>query len=101
MYDRQRKQRFEEKETSVRVTYYDTSIRLSFEDITRKTAQEIGKDMVNQMICQSFAVEWNGNNDLWLEQVDYAILNGFGTEDGLMELLKDIAREYGYIIVGT
>ena len=38
MYDRQRKQRFEEKETSVRVTYYDTSIRLSFEDVTRKTA---------------------------------------------------------------
>lgn len=101
MYDRQRKQRFEEKETAVKITYHDTSICISFEDITRKTAQSIGEDMVNQMICQNSAVEWNGNNDLWLEQVDYAILNGFGTEDGLLELLKDIAREHGCRIVGA
>ena len=37
------------------------------------------------------------DTQLWLTDVDYGILNGFGTEDGLAVLLQDICRECGYI----
>lgn len=96
-YSRQQQQRFDQKETSFSLYYYDNMICISFEGMTRKMATEIGNDLISQMICKEIEVDWNGNTDLWLTEVDYAILNGFGTEDGLVSLLKNICEEYGYI----
>lgn len=95
-YNRQKQQRFDWKETGFALHYYDNMICISFDNMTGSTAFDIGAELVSQQICQRFEVERDGNIDLWLTEVDYAILNGFGTEDGLASLLKDICEECGY-----
>lgn len=96
-YNRQHSQPFDTKTCEFSLHYYDDMICVSFEGMPMKTATEVGTELVTQLVCQSFQVDWDMNTQLWLTDVDYGILNGFGTEDGLAVLLQDICRECGYI----
>ena len=96
-YNRQHSQPFDTKTCEFSLHYYDDMICVSFEGMPMKTATEVGTELVTQLVCQLFQVDWDMNTQLWLTDVDYGILNGFGTEDGLAVLLQDICREYGYI----
>lgn len=96
-YNRQHSQPFDTKTCEFSLRYYDDTICVSFEGMPMKIASDVGTELVSQMICGSYEVDWNMETLLWLTDVDCGILNGFGTEDGLAVLLQDICRECGYI----
>lgn len=98
-HKRQLQQRFDPKETQAEIRYHNDAICIAFSNVSRKIANEIGQELTSQLICQRYTVEWNSQMCLWLEDVDYAILYGFGTEEGIVGLLKEIAEEHGYNIV--
>lgn len=76
--------------------YYEDMIYVSFTGLPMKIAGEIGSELVSQMVCQSYQVDWDVDTQLWLTDVDYGILNGFGTENGLAVMIQDISKEVGY-----
>lgn len=97
-YKGNKNRKFTEKYTTMLIHYYDDSICIVLEGMPRTTAREIGLDLVAAMICQNFAVEWNGETELWLHDVDYGILSGFGEGEGLPSLIEELCNEHGYIV---
>lgn len=95
-YIKQKNRQFDERECTLRLHYYDNMICVALEGMTMRTATDIGRELVGQMVCRSFEVDWDGETDLWLTDVDYAILNGFGTENGLNGLLAELCEAHGY-----
>lgn len=98
-YKGNRNRKFAEKKTSMLIRHYDESICVVFSDMPRTAAREIGHDLVSAMICRDFALEWNGETELWLHDVDYGILSGFGERDGLSSLVKELCEDQGYHIL--
>lgn len=70
----QYQRRFQRKEVVPEIYSYDTAVCISLEGVTRNVAEEIGNELVNMYICKSYAVEWNGHNDLWLYDFDFALI---------------------------
>lgn len=96
-YKGNKNRKFTEKETQVDFHYHTESVCISFRHMPAVTAREIGFDLVSSMVCQGFDVEHGDDGtDLWLKEVDYAILSGFGEGDGLPTLIEDLCGEYGY-----
>ena len=98
-YKGNKNRKFTEKETTMQVLNYDESICIVFSNMPRTAAREIGVDLVSAMICRDFALEWNGETELWLHDVDYGILSGFGEGDGLPSLVKELCEDQGYHIL--
>lgn len=98
-YNRQRNQRFDWKESDFTIHYYRSSICVSFNRMTARAASDIGEELVRQLICQRFEVSKDECTDLWISDVDYAILNGFGTEDGFINLVQEVCEARGYKVV--
>ena len=98
-YKGNKNRKFTEKETSMQIRYYDESICIAFSDMPRTAAREIGQDLVAAMTCREFALEWNGETELWLHDVDYGILSGFGEGDGLPSLVKELCEDQGFHIL--
>lgn len=97
-YKGNKNRKFTEKYMTMLIRYYDDSICIVLEGMPRTTAREIGLDLVAAMICQDFAVEWNGETELWLHDVDYGVLSGFGEGEGLPSLIRELCSEHGYIV---
>jgi hypothetical protein len=93
---KQRKELPSEKTCGFSLHYYEDMICVSFTGMPMKIAGEIGSELVSQMICQSYQVDWDVDTQLWMTDVDYGILNGFGTENGLAVMIQDISKEAGY-----
>lgn len=87
------------KQVITTIRYSGESICVSFDDITRIDACRIGAELINQRICNSFGVEWCGQTELWLDNVDSAALNGFEVEYFILEVIKEIAAEMNKEIV--
>ena len=90
--------KFTEKHTSMQVRCHGDSIRITFDNMPRVTAREIGQDIVAAMICMNFEVEREDMTELHLYDVDYGILSGFGEEEGISSLVKELCSEHGYIV---
>lgn len=94
LYDR----KFDIRQTTVQLYFYEESICASFSHLTRKVATHVGNDLKDAMICGRFEVEWNGNADLWLYDVDFSYLTGMGDE-GLLDMITEYCREYDYEVI--
>lgn len=95
------KRKFDVMQTDARIRYYEESICISFSHLTQRVAREVGTGLVNAMVCQRFETEWNGETSLWLYEVDFAFLDGFGGENDLAGMIAEFCREYGYEVTGT
>lgn len=94
LYDR----KFDIKQTTVQLYFYDECICASFSHLTRKVAAQVGSDLKDAMICGRFEVEWNGNADLLLYDVDFSYLGGTGDES-LLDIISEYCREYDYEVI--
>ena len=97
-YKGQYNQKFDIKQTTVQLYFYDECVCASFSHLTRKIAAQVGSDLKNAMICGRFEVEWNGNSDLWLYDVDFSYIAGMGDE-GLLDVITEYCREYDYEVI--
>lgn len=70
----QLRRKYQRKQVKPEVKVYDLSVCVSMDGVTRNVVCEVGNELVNMRICQSYDVEWNGQNDLWLYDVDLAFV---------------------------
>lgn len=91
-YKRQLEKKYEAKESAASVSYFDRMASVAFDNLTMHEAEQIGCELVNQLVCQSIATEWNGATYLWLEEFDYGL---YGDGHSLPRLLEEIGSEYG------
>lgn len=98
-YRGNKNRKFTEKETEMRILHYDDSICIMFSNMPRIAAREIGLDLIAAMICREFTLDRDGDTMLYLHDVDYGVLNGFGEGDGLPSLVKELCEDQGYRIL--
>ena len=98
-YKENKNRKFADKNTTMQILYYNESICIVFSKMPRTEAYKIGMNLVSSMVCKEFVLEWNGETELWLHDVDYGILSGFGEGDGLPSMVKELCEDQGYHIL--
>lgn len=87
--------KFDRKQVRPVIKNYDLSICIELEGVTKQAAEEVGNEMVNLRICEDYAVEWNGQNDLWLKDVDMAYV----TPTELSRTLANVLEMCDYEVI--
>ena len=87
--------KFDKKQVRPVIKQYDLSICIELEGVTKQVSEEVGNEMVNLRYCESYTVEWNGQNDLWLQNVDLA----FVTPTELSRTLANVLEMFDYEVI--
>ncbi|MGN0311026.1 MAG: hypothetical protein ACI4C3_10665 [Bacteroides sp.] len=93
-FSEQYKRKFRQKTIHPVIHMEETYVCVELDGTLRMDAEAVGSELTNMMMCSSYAVEWNGQNDLYLHDFDFAMV----TSTELSRTLAHLLEAYGYLV---